>query len=200
MLKEQNSKTSNWPKIIFAIVATIALVLALRACQSVQATTNTLITPSPSASLSLQSNYLRGLTGLQGDTGATGQQGLTGPQGKTGLTGADGQTGGTGPAGQQGLIGPRGETGLTGLDGLIGATGVTGATGATGPTGATGATGPMGPAGPAGEQGIAGTNGTSGSGIQIGSACELSSHGQIHTGTAQWQKNGDNIQLQCVVT
>ena len=182
MLKEQNSKTSNRPKIIFAIVAAIALVLALRACQSVQATTNTLITPSPSASVSLQSNYLRGLTGMQGATGATGQQGLTGPQGKTGLTGADGQTGSTGPAGQQGLIGPHGETGLTGLDGQIGATGATG------------------PTGPAGEHGIAGTNGTGGSGIQIGSACELSSHGQIHTGTVQWQKNGDNIQLQCVVT
>jgi hypothetical protein len=84
-----------------------------------------------------------------------------------------------------------GSTGNTGEQGIQGLMGMTGATGSAGVDGLVGPQGPTGPTGPTGSAAV----GT----IVIGASCSFTDHSTTYVGTVGWQKNGANIQLQCLV-
>ena len=95
-------------------------------------------------------DFIKAITGPQGEAGAVGPQG---PQGVQGPKGDKGDTGAVGPKGDQGIqgeVGPKGEKGEAG------------ATGAVGPKGDKGETGVVGPKGDKGDAGKAGKDGAKG--------------------------------------
>ena len=134
-------------------------------------------------------DFIKAITGPQGEVGAVGPQGPQGPQGPGGTGGG---TGGVGPQGPQGIQGPKGDKGDTGAVGpkgdagksafevwkempgngskteddfikaITGAKGDTGAVGPKGEKGETGATGLVGPKGDKGDVGTAGKVGADG--------------------------------------
>lgn len=123
-------------------------------------------------------DFLRGLTGSQGQRGGKGlngdasgkgpdgDAGEIGPKGPTGEPGSasKGDTGATGAPGPAGSGGAEGDKGPTGSKGVTGRTGPTGDKGPIGDTGKTGATGPIGDPGPGGGKGQKGDTGAPGPG------------------------------------
>jgi hypothetical protein len=71
---------------------------------------------------------------------------------------------------------------------VTGSPGITGPAGPQGLRGLTGATGPQGPAGPMPEGAII-----------IGEKCKYEDRHGSYEGVIGWQRNGDNIQLQCLI-
>ena len=128
-------------------------------------------------------DFIKAITGPQGEVGAVGPQGPQGPQGPGGTGGG---TGGVGLQGPQGIQGPKGDKGDTGAVGPKGETGKNGKsafevwkdipgngsktkddfikaiTGAKGDTGAAGPQGEKGEKGDAGAAGVAGPKGDKG--------------------------------------
>ena len=128
-------------------------------------------------------DFIKAITGPQGEVGAVGPQGPQGPQGPGGTGGG---TGGVGLQGPQGIQGPKGDKGDTGAVGPKGETGKNGKsafevwkdipgngsktkddfikaiTGAKGDTGAAGPQGEKGEKGDAGATGVAGPKGDKG--------------------------------------
>ena len=131
-------------------------------------------------------DFIRAITGPQGEAGAVGPQGPQGLQGPQGPGGTGGGTGGVGPQGPQGIQGPKGDKGDTGAVGPKGDQGIQGEVGPKGKsafevwkdlpgngskteddfikaiTGAKGADGAAGPQGEKGEKGDAGAAGVAG--------------------------------------
>lgn len=136
-------------------------------------------------------DFIKAITGPQGETGAVGPQGPQGPQGPGG---AGGGTGGVGPQGPQGVQGPKGDTGAVGPKGDQGIQGEVGPKGKsafevwkdmpgngskteddfikaiTGAKGADGAAGPQGEKGEKGDAGVAGAAGPKGDKGDVGIA------------------------------
>lgn len=131
-------------------------------------------------------DFIKAITGPQGEAGAVGPQGPQGPQGPGGTGGG---TGGVGPQGPQGVQGPKGDKGDTGAVGPKGDQGIQGEVGPkgksafevwkdlsgngskteddfikaiTGAKGADGAAGPQGEKGEKGDIGVAGVAGPKG--------------------------------------
>jgi hypothetical protein len=132
-------------------------------------------------------------TGPRGAPGATGAAGERGPRGLPGLQGLQGVTGPRGIGGVAGIAGPAGLDGPMGPAGLDGPMGPAGPEGPPGPAGSEGSPGPAGPEGPPGPAGLPG------SGMEVGDTCTFVHHGTSFTGVVDWQKNGDNVQLQCLL-
>mgnify|MGYP000846512879 FL=1 len=128
-------------------------------------------------------DFIKAITGPQGEAGAVGPQGPQGPQGPGGTGGG---TGGVGPQGPQGIQGPKGDKGDTGAVGPKGDQGIQGEVGPKGKsafevwkdlpgngskteddfikaiTGEKGKDGEVGPKGEKGDAGVAGVAGPKG--------------------------------------
>ena len=136
-------------------------------------------------------DFIKAITGPQGEAGAVGPQGPQGPQGPGGTGGG---TGGVGPQGPQGVQGPKGDPGAVGPKGDQGIQGEVGPKGKsafevwkdmpgngskteddfikaiTGAKGADGAAGPQGEKGEKGDAGVAGAAGPKGDKGDVGIA------------------------------
>ena len=105
-----------------------------------------------------QDDFIKAITGPQGQPGATGPKG---DKGEAGAAGPRGEAGATGPVGPQGKPGRDGAAGPAGPRGEAGATVLTMPPPVPGPEGKPGATGPKGDKGDAGVAGPKGDTGKS---------------------------------------